>query len=66
MYKRQVLQAASGRLKNDKRQARQQWMKKLSAAESAATDKLMPLFKSGNTPIHPYRVALLRGEPAGD
>ena len=52
-----VLQAASGRLKNDKRQARQQWMKKLSAAEDAATEKLMPLFKSNNTPIHPYRVA---------
>ncbi|MGA7822560.1 MAG: thiamine pyrophosphate-binding protein [Steroidobacteraceae bacterium] len=52
-----VLQAASGRLKQDKRQARQQWMKKLAAAESAATDKLMPLFKSNNTPIHPYRVA---------
>jgi acetolactate synthase-1/2/3 large subunit len=41
-----VLQAASGRLKQDKRQARQQWMKKLSDAESAATEKLMPLFKS--------------------
>src|SRR6202000_619160 len=52
-----VLQAASGRLKNDKRQARQQWMQKLTAAESAATEKLMPLFKSNNTPIHPYRVA---------
>ena len=52
-----VLQAASGRLKQDKRQARQQWMKKLSAAEAAATDKLMPLFKSNNQPIHPYRVA---------
>ena len=52
-----VLQAASGRLKSDKRQARQQWMKKLSAAEDAATEKLMPLFKSNNTPIHPYRVA---------
>ena len=52
-----VLQAASGRLKQDKRQARREWMKKLSAAESAATEKLMPLFKSNNTPIHPYRVA---------
>jgi acetolactate synthase I/II/III large subunit len=52
-----VLQAASGRLKQDKRQARQQWMKKLSTAEDAATEKLMPLFKSNNTPIHPYRVA---------
>jgi acetolactate synthase-1/2/3 large subunit len=52
-----VLQAASGRLKSDKRQARQQWMKKLTDAEEAATEKLMPLFKSNNTPIHPYRVA---------
>jgi acetolactate synthase I/II/III large subunit len=52
-----VLQAASGRLKQDKRQARQQWMKKLSDAESAATEKLMPLFKSNSIPIHPYRVA---------
>ena len=52
-----VLQAASGRLKQDKRQARQQWMKKLTAAEEAATEKLMPLFKSNNQPIHPYRVA---------
>jgi thiamine pyrophosphate-dependent acetolactate synthase large subunit-like protein len=52
-----VLQAASGRLKQDKRQARQQWMKKLTDMETAATEKLMPLFKSNNRPIHPYRVA---------
>jgi acetolactate synthase-1/2/3 large subunit len=52
-----VLQAASGRIKQDKRQLRQQWMKKLSEAEAVATDKLMPLFKSNSTPIHPYRVA---------
>ena len=52
-----VLQAASGRIKNDKRQARRQWMKDLSAAEDVATEKLMPLFKSDSTPIHPYRVA---------
>ena len=52
-----VLQAASGRLKKDKRQARQQWMKKLTDLETAATEKLMPLFKSSNKPIHPYRVA---------
>jgi len=32
-------------------------MKKLTDAEAAATEKLMPLFKSNNTPIHPYRVA---------
>src|SRR2546422_1594828 len=52
-----VLQAASGRIKNDKRQARKAWMKELAAAEDAATEKLMPLFKSNSTPIHPYRVA---------
>jgi acetolactate synthase-1/2/3 large subunit len=52
-----VLQAAAGRIKNDKRNLRQQWMKQLSQAEDAATEKLMPLFKSNQTPIHPYRVA---------
>lgn len=52
-----VLQAASGRIKKDKRQARQAWMKELSAAEHEATEKLMPLFKSNSTPINPYRVA---------
>jgi acetolactate synthase-1/2/3 large subunit len=52
-----VLRAASGRIKQDKRQARRQWMKKLSAAEAAATERLMPLFKSNTVPIHPYRVA---------
>src|ERR1700730_1338128 len=49
-----VLQAASGRLKADKRQARQAWLTQLSEAESAATEKLLPLFKSNSTPIHPY------------
>jgi acetolactate synthase I/II/III large subunit len=52
-----LLQAASGRIKQDKRQARRQWMKKLTDAEAAATEKLMPLFKSNSVPIHPYRVA---------
>src|ERR1700757_2239281 len=52
-----VLQAASGRLKNDKRGKRREWMKRLSEADAAATEKLMPLFKSNNQPIHPYRVA---------
>ncbi|HEY2929229.1 thiamine pyrophosphate-binding protein [Piscinibacter sp.] len=52
-----VLQAASGRIKDDKRQARKDWMRELSAAEQEATEKLMPLFKSNSSPIHPYRVA---------
>jgi acetolactate synthase-1/2/3 large subunit len=52
-----VLQAASGRVKNDKRQARQAWMKELAAAEQVALDKVMPLLRSNSVPIHPYRVA---------
>lgn len=52
-----ALQAASGRLKNDKRQARRAWMRELSTLEEAATAKLMPLFTSDASPIHPYRVA---------
>jgi acetolactate synthase-1/2/3 large subunit len=52
-----VLQASTGRLKNDKRQARQAWMRELAALEETATAKLMPLFTSDASPIHPYRVA---------
>ena len=52
-----VLQAASGRIRNDKRQARREWMKQLTEMEDAALAKLMPVFKSEQTPIHPYRVA---------
>ncbi len=52
-----VLQASTGRLKSDKRDARREWMKKLTAAEAAAAEKLLPLFTSNNIPIHPYRVA---------
>ena len=52
-----VLQAATGRIKNDKREKRRGWMKELTQAEELATEKLAPLFKSDSTPIHPYRVA---------
>ena len=61
-----VLQAASGRIKNEKHQARRQWLKLLSDAESVAADKLMPLFKSNSVPIHPYRVAWELNEFLGD
>jgi len=61
-----VLQAASGRIKGDKRQARQQWLKQLSDGESAAAEKLMPLFKSNSVPIHPYRVAWELNEFLGE
>ena len=52
-----VAEAASGRLKNDKRQARRQWMAELAKAEEAATQKLLPLLTSDSSPINPYRVA---------
>ncbi len=52
-----VLQAAKGRIKNDKRQLRKQWMSELTKAEAVATEKLMPAFRSNTTPINPYRVA---------
>ena len=52
-----VLDAANSRLKKDKQKKRQEWMKELRAIEIERTDKLMPLFMSDQTPIHPYRVA---------
>jgi len=52
-----VLQAASGRIRDDRRAARREWMKELAAAEEAATAKLIPLLRSDSVPINPYRVA---------
>lgn len=52
-----VLDAANSRLKNDKQQKRQEWMKELRAKEATALERLMPLFLSDASPIHPYRVA---------
>jgi acetolactate synthase-1/2/3 large subunit len=52
-----VTQAATGRLKSEKRQARKDWMASLTAAEARATEKLMPTFLSNATPINPFRVA---------
>jgi acetolactate synthase-1/2/3 large subunit len=51
-----VAQAASGRADN-RAKSRVGWMEELQDAETKATDKLMPLFRSENAPIHPYRVA---------
>jgi acetolactate synthase-1/2/3 large subunit len=52
-----VLDAATARIDVSKRRARKQWMQQLQEAETSATEKLMPLFKSDSVPIHPYRVA---------
>jgi len=52
-----VEQAASAKADKGARQERQQWMEKLRGPEAAALDKLMPLFTTDQSPIHPYRVA---------
>jgi acetolactate synthase-1/2/3 large subunit len=36
---------------------REAWLGELRAAETKATDKLMPMFLADSSPIHPYRVA---------
>ncbi len=52
-----VAAAASARIDPGKRQLRRQWMEKLRGAEAQALEKLMPLFTSDRSPIHPYRLA---------
>jgi thiamine pyrophosphate-dependent acetolactate synthase large subunit-like protein len=52
-----VRQAASGRIAKGPAQARKEWMAALRQSEQVATEKLMPLFRSDASPIHPYRVA---------
>jgi len=52
-----VEQAASGRIDNGARSARQSWMKELRAIEATKLEKLMPMFTTDQNPIHPYRLA---------
>ncbi len=61
-----VEQAASGRLDKGAQQERQHWMRQLREAEAIALEKLMPLFTSDQSPIHPYRVAWEINEFLGD
>ncbi len=51
-----VHDATTGRSSNGAA-GRADWLAELRAAEGKATDKLMPLFLSDKSPIHPYRVA---------
>ena len=52
-----VRQAATGRIERGTQAKRREWMQELRKAEEVATAKLMPLFTSAQSPIHPYRVA---------
>ena len=52
-----VAAAASGQEKKGQRQKRRQWMAHLRQIEEQKLKKLMPLFTSDQSPIHPYRLA---------
>jgi acetolactate synthase I/II/III large subunit len=61
-----VRAAASAQVDKAAQQQRRAWMRQLRALEEAATEKLMPLFKSNSQPIHPYRVAWELNQFLGD
>lgn len=52
-----ILKAVTEAADRSGAKGRQVWLDKLRAIEVTKTEKLMPLFKSDNNPIHPYRVA---------
>ncbi|MCY4461461.1 MAG: thiamine pyrophosphate-binding protein [Albidovulum sp.] len=52
-----VADAATAKDNKSARQARLQWMKHLREIEAKKLEKLMPIFKSDTSPIHPYRLA---------
>ena len=51
-----VLQASTGHNDNGTRK-RQSWLDELRVEEVQKTEKLMPMFQSTDSPIHPYRLA---------
>ena len=51
-----ILQASTGRNDNGARK-RQSWLDELRVEEVQKTEKLMPMFQSTDSPIHPYRLA---------
>jgi acetolactate synthase-1/2/3 large subunit len=61
MILKAVGDAASGRTDN-RAKAREPWLEELRGLEAEKTEKLMPLFRSDASPIHPYRVAWERNE----
>ena len=61
-----VEQAASGRIDKAKRAKRQSWMAELNKIEATKLEKLMPMFTTDQSPIHPYRLAWEINEFLGD
>ena len=61
-----VTQAVSGRIDKGARQQRQKWMAELREIEAAKLEKLMPMFTTDQSPIHPYRLAYEINEFLGE
>ena len=52
-----VEQAASAQIDKAAQQERQKWMAELRQIEASKLEKLMPMFTTDQSPIHPYRLA---------
>ena len=61
-----VEQAASARSDNGARQERQKWMAELRDIEATKLERLMPMFTTDQSPIHPYRLAYEINEFLGE
>ena len=61
-----VTQAVSGRIDKGARQQRQKWMAELREIEATKLEKLMPMFTTDQSPIHPYRLAYEINEFLGE
>jgi acetolactate synthase-1/2/3 large subunit len=61
-----VTQAVSGRIDKGARQQRQKWMAELREIEATKLKKLMPMFTTDQSPIHPYRLAYEINEFLGE
>jgi acetolactate synthase-1/2/3 large subunit len=61
-----VEQSASGRSDNGARQERHKWMAELRDIEATKLERLMPMFTTDQSPIHPYRLAYEINEFLGE
>ncbi len=52
-----VAAAATGHIDKSAQKSRQKWMEQLRVIEGKKLEKLLPMFKSNSSPIHPYRLA---------
>jgi len=61
-----VEQAASAHIDKGAQQDRQKWMAELRQIEASKLEKLMPMFTTDQSPIHPYRLAYEINEFLGE